>query len=905
MPGRTRNPLYSVFLILAFAGLLVSRVAASSQGKPPAEPSPFHPDFPLLDRSGRNVLASGAPVSTTATCGQCHDTEFIANHSFHSTSGFDALGSGESSLAHEWDLSIGIYGRWDPLTYRYLTPAGNLKFDLGLAGWIQTVGLRHVGGGPAQFTPEGIELTEIAENAQRLETRVLEPETGETRAWDWKASGTIELNCFLCHVEKPNNDARSQAILSGEFAWANTWTLLAEGRLEQVDGEPVWDPNAFDSDGNVLQSALGVQDPTNENCGICHGLTDQEVERPLSFSSCLGAGRRTATTGQVFSPQRISQSGLNLADKENLARAWDVHAERLVDCSDCHFSLNNPIQSSESQLDRPQHLQFDPRRLEIGEYLYQPIHDLARAAGYGITNEVGDSAVGIDNCESCHDLQGTHIWLPFREKHMSGLACESCHVPVLYAGGLQFVDWTVYRDGPRTSCRVIEPASGDDPSLMTGYEPILLPQAKGSGKIELAPYNLISTWYWVHGDPPLPVRQIDLKAAWSDEVGSMEELAAAFDQNGDGILAKDELAVVNQRQERLLASRLESLGLKNPRIVGEVTPFPIHHSVIGGDWAIRDCASCHSRDSRLTQSFVLARYVPGSELPRLVTDGEVVFAGDLQLTEGGELLLTPDPSKSGLYILGRDSVPWVDMTGVGAFLGVLLGISAHSGLRLLRSSSSPKDRNRVRVYMYGFYERFWHWLQTIVISGLLFTGLIIHKPDLLGFLSFRHLVLVHNILAAILVVNAGLALFYHLASGEIRQFLPRPAGFFDQAIAQARYYLFGIFQGEPHPFAKTPVSKLNPLQQVTYLGILNVLLPLQILTGILMWGAQRWPAVADQWGGLAFLGPLHSLVAWLFASFILAHVYLTTTAGPRPLSSIQAMMLGWEEVEDSNNTERE
>jgi hypothetical protein len=39
------------------------------------------------------------------------------------------------------------------------------------------------------------------------------------------------------------------------------------------------------------------------------------------------------------------------------------------------------------------------------------------------------------------------------------------------------------------------------------------------------------------------------------------------------------------------------------------------------------------------------------------------------------------------------------------------------------------------------------------------------------------------------------------------------------------------------------------------------------------------------------------LVAWLFASFIVAHVYLTTTAGPRALSAIQAMMLGWEEVE--------
>jgi hypothetical protein len=47
---------------------------------------------------------------------------------------------------------------------------------------------------------------------------------------------------------------------------------------------------------------------------------------------------------------------------------------------------------------------------------------------------------------------------------------------------------------------------------------------------------------------------------------------------------------------------------------------------------------------------------------------------------------------------------------------------------------------------------------------------------------------------------------------------------------------------------------------------------------------------------LTYLAPLHTLIAWLFASFILAHVYLTTT-GPTPLAAINAMMVGWDEVE--------
>ncbi len=158
--------------------------------------------------------------------------------------------------------------------------------------------------------------------------------------------------------------------------------------------------------------------------------------------------------------------------------------------------------------------------------------------------------------------------------------------------------------------------------------------------------------------------------------------------------------------------------------------------------------------------------------------------------------------------------------------------------------------------MYGVYERFWHWLQTFVIVLLLFTGLIIHRPDIFGWFSFRNVVLVHNVLAALLVINAGLSLFYHLASGEIRQFIPRPYGFFDQAIVQAKYYLQGIFKGKGHPFEKTPEKKLNPLQQVTYFGILNVLLPLQIITGALMWGMQRWPSFAECTGRAAGAGAI-------------------------------------------------
>jgi thiosulfate reductase cytochrome b subunit len=63
-----------------------------------------------------------------------------------------------------------------------------------------------------------------------------------------------------------------------------------------------------------------------------------------------------------------------------------------------------------------------------------------------------------------------------------------------------------------------------------------------------------------------------------------------------------------------------------------------------------------------------------------------------------------------------------------------------------------------------------------------------------------------------------------------------------------------------------------------------------------MWGTQYYPEISASINGLTYLAPFHTLIAWLFASFIVAHVYLTTT-GPKPLAAINAMMVGWDEVE--------
>ncbi len=898
-----RRYLWVGALVILGSLILVSVLSAqgSAQAQDDRKPqgSPMHPLFPLLDVDGVNVLESGAPVSTMQTCGACHDADFIVGHSFHADVGLENLTEpGDVDGGREWDYSTGYFGQWNPITYRYLSPAGDDIVDMTTAEWIETFGTRHAGGGPAMYSRDGTPLNELDMTLDSPQTTFTNAD-GETETWNWSESGTIEMNCFLCHLTDPGNATRIETIAGGDFAWANTATLVDTGVVSQGEDGWTWNTEAFNEDGEVMNTYLGVQDPTRENCGQCHGLVHTDAQDPLVLdATCDDEDWVTLTTGQVMSPQKISNSGSNIEGKADLARSFDIHAERVLECVNCHYALNNPVYYQEDEDSRPEHLVFDPRRLDIGDYLQRPVHDFA--TGPNVVSP--DTAMTMRTCESCHDMENTHDdWLPYAERHDAALACESCHVPKMYGPALQAIDWTVLQsDGtPVKECRGVEDQTSDDSNaLIVGFEPVLLPRENADGSVSLAPHNLVSAWYWIYGDPARPVPEAYLQDAFLVDGAYQADILSAFDADNNGELSTDELVIDNDAKENLVKERLEALGLDNPRISAEVLPYNINHNVTHADYAIKDCQECHSEESRVTQDFLLSNRMPGDVTPEFQARNAALISGDF-VTEDGKLYYEPKANTENisLYVLGHNRVPFVDWIGILFFVGTIFGVTGHSTMRYLSARKRPvHEAHTKKVYMYTLYERQWHWIQTVVILSLLFTGLIIHKPDLFGMFHFAYVVQVHNILAAILVINAFLAAFYHIVSGDIWQYLPQPRGFFYQAYQQAWFYLRGIFRGDPHPFDKNPQRKLNPIQQLTYLAILNIILPAQVITGALMWGAQSYPEITDPIGGLTYLGPIHSLVAWIFASFIIVHVYMTTT-GHTALAGIRAMVVGWDELE--------
>lgn len=203
-------------------------------------------------------------------------------------------------------------------------------------------------------------------------------------------------------------------------------------------------------------------------------------------------------------------------------------------------------------------------------------------------------------------------------------------------------------------------------------------------------------------------------------------------------------------------------------------------------------------------------------------------------------------------------------------------------------------------YVYRGFERFWHWTQAALVLFLALTGFEIHGS--VGFFGFEQAVRYHNAAASLFLVLIAFAIFWHLTTGEWRQYLPT----WTHLRAQAEYYLFGIFHDAPHPTKKSVLTKLNPLQRLVYAGLKVLVIPLMVVSGFVYMFyryPQRHEVVALNVKGLQTVALLHTAGAFLLVSFFIAHLYLVTT-GRTITSNLKAMITGYEDLTHDADTSR-
>lgn len=193
------------------------------------------------------------------------------------------------------------------------------------------------------------------------------------------------------------------------------------------------------------------------------------------------------------------------------------------------------------------------------------------------------------------------------------------------------------------------------------------------------------------------------------------------------------------------------------------------------------------------------------------------------------------------------------------------------------------------VKIYGNFERYWHWAQMGAIFTLLITGFEIHSSyELMG---YELAVNVHNIAGWGYSILLVFTFFWMIISGIYKQFLPTR----EKLIEQLKFYAIGIMHKAPHPIHKTPENKLNPIQRITYFGLVWFMLPAQVITGFLYMyvkSAKQFLNIES----VEYVALIHTLLAFMVITFLIIHVYMITT-GNTVTAYLKGMITGKEEIE--------
>lgn len=174
--------------------------------------------------------------------------------------------------------------------------------------------------------------------------------------------------------------------------------------------------------------------------------------------------------------------------------------------------------------------------------------------------------------------------------------------------------------------------------------------------------------------------------------------------------------------------------------------------------------------------------------------------------------------------------------------------------------------------------RTWHGLQALMFLGLVVSGLNLHYLDAPWvFLSFPTAVKTHNVCGVGSALLWSFFLVVNKISGNQRHYVPRKMRIRQAFSAQLRYYTYDMFRSVPPPAPEAEGSKFNPVQLLTYVAIMYVVLPLSILSGIVLLYPVLAPATALAWGGLWPTALVHLAAGYVLTLFLIFHVYLATT----------------------------
>ena len=221
----------------------------------------------------------------------------------------------------------------------------------------------------------------------------------------------------------------------------------------------------------------------------------------------------------------------------------------------------------------------------------------------------------------------------------------------------------------------------------------------------------------------------------------------------------------------------------------------------------------------------------------------------------------------------------------------------------------------MRVYRHSWSTRLWHWLNVVTLAIMLMSGLMIlnahprlywgqfgANPDhawlelgrfpgwitIPSHYSLADARIWHLGFAWVLMLALAAYLVWSLVNGHLRRdVLPRLAELSPQHIWQdiVDHARLRFPTGEA-------AARYNILQKLAYGGVLFVLLPLVILTGLaLSPGVDAGLPLSLVFGGRQSARSLHFIAVAGLVLFFVVHIVMVVLAGP--INELRSMITGW------------
>jgi thiosulfate reductase cytochrome b subunit len=205
-----------------------------------------------------------------------------------------------------------------------------------------------------------------------------------------------------------------------------------------------------------------------------------------------------------------------------------------------------------------------------------------------------------------------------------------------------------------------------------------------------------------------------------------------------------------------------------------------------------------------------------------------------------------------------------------------------------------------KIYLYPKWVRLWHVLNALLFLILIITGISMQYTDKetnTFIIRFDRAVAMHNFAALILTINYIIFVTGNILTKNGKHYRFNWKLIWKDLLIQFKYYAYGMFKGQKHPFPVTEESKFNPLQKFVYVLAMFVGLPLLIISG----AGLLFPEITIKGifgiSGLILTDVLHITTGFFLSVFMIVHIY-TCTLGSKPLTLFKSMINGYHESDE-------